>query len=1051
MSSKIQGIVVEIGGDTTKLGKALEQVNRTSKALQTELKGVNSLLKYDPSNTNLLVQKQELLAQSIEKAKEKLKKLKDVQGQVEKSFEDGKIGVEEYRDFQREVASTEQKLKSLNKEMESFGSVSAQKIAVAGEKVKNVGDNLQNVGKKALGVTAGVTAMGAGIVKVGSEFDSSMKQVAATMGITAEQIENGDKSYKILEEAAKKCGETTKYSASEAADALNYLALAGYDAEKSAEVLPKVLNLAAAGNLDLATASDMVTDAMAALGLETKDLDLYIDEMAKTSQKSNTSVSQLGEATLTVAGTAKMANMSLETMNTELGILANNGIKGAEGGTHLRNIILSLTSPTDEASKALSNLGINVLDSQGNVRDLNDIMKDFNSELDGLSDGEKTEIISTIFNKTDISAVNALIKGSGEEFSNLKNELFNCDGAAQNMADTMNSSFSGQLTLLKSQIEGIAIQLSQTLIPIIKSILDKISSLLTWFSSLSSGTQKVILIIAGLAAAFGPVIIGIGKVVSSIGTIMTTVPKIVSTIKTVKIAMAGLNTTFLASPITWIIAAIVGLIAIFVTLWNKCEWFRNFWIGLWDNIKNIVSNAINGIKNFFIGIIDFFKNNWQTILLFIANPFAGAFKLLYDKCDGFRNFIDNFINGIKQFFINLGIWFANIGNWIYQNVILPIYNIFTGVCTWINDNVIQPIWLIISTVVGKIVEIISKIWEIIVAVFSVACTWVNDNVIQPIVEIVTGFIESIIIFFSNLWEAIVNIFAGIGEWFSTKFNETKELIIEVFTPIIEWFIGVYESIKQIFEFVGQWFSEKFTEAYTCIKNVFSNIGSWFSDRWNDIKSIFSVVGTWFKDRFSEAWSNIKNVFSGVGNFFGGLWNTIKDKFSSLGTSIGDAIGNSVKSGINGVISIIENTINRAVGLINGAIDLVNNIPGVSVGKIEPIQLPRLAKGSVLKKPTVFLGGEYPGADKNPEIVSPLSMIKKGVSDVLNSFMYKMQTTTVDNALNDKIYGLLERYLPGIYDRSDKDIYVDGDALIGSTISKIDERLGNLKNKRGRGQ
>jgi len=140
-----------------------------------------------------------------------------------------------------------------------------------------------------------------------------------------------------------------------------------------------------------------------------------------------------------------------------------------------------------------------------------------------------------------------------------------------------------------------------------------------------------------------------------------------------------------------------------------------------------------------------------------------------------------------------------------------------------------------------------------------------------------------------------------------------------------------------------------------------------------------------------------------------------------------------------------------VGLINGAIDLVNNIPGVSVGKIEPIQLPRLATGSVLKKPTVFLGGEYPGADKNPEIVSPLSMIKKGVSDVLNSFMYKTRTTTIDNISNDKLYSLLEKYLPGIYEKSGQDIYVDGDALVGSVISKVDEKLGDLKNKRGRGQ
>lgn len=294
-------------------------------------------------------------------------------------------------------------------------------------------------------------------VEVGTEFESAMSQVAATMGMTAEEINNGSEDYNKLAQAAKDCGKATKYSASEAGEALNYLALAGYDADKAVETLPKVLDLAAAGGMDLAYASDLVTDAMSALGMETSDLDKYIDEMAKTSQKSNTNVAQLGEATLVCAGTVSLTSQSLETMNAELGILANNGIKGAEGGTHLRNILLSLAAPTETASIAINDLRLNIKDSEGNMRDLNDIMIDMNASMSDLSDVEKTKLINQIFNKTDIAAVNALLKGTNGEYDKLVEELNNSAGAAKNMADTMNNNLKGKVTILKSALEGLGI------------------------------------------------------------------------------------------------------------------------------------------------------------------------------------------------------------------------------------------------------------------------------------------------------------------------------------------------------------------------------------------------------------------------------------------------------------------------------------------------------------------------------------------------------------------------------------------------------------------
>ncbi len=557
--------------------KTLQEVNIEMNKNYNQFKLTQSQWDKSTKSTEKLKAQQEYLGNTIEIQGDKVKVLRR---QLEELENAENKDITAIKKKQNELTNAEIKLKNYENQLKDVTSQlnnSGKAWEENGKKLEKFGTNIQNAGKKMLGVTTGITALGTGAIATAANFEDAMRQVAATMGITADEIENGSESYKILEDAAKQCGENTKYSASEAAEALNYLALAGYDAKKSAEVLPKILNLATAGNLDLATASDMVTDAMAALGMETKDLDKYIDEMAKTSQKSNTSVGQLGEATLTCAGTVKLANMSLETMNAELGILANNGIKGAEGGTHLRNIILSLTSPTDVAAKALKNLGIKVTDSSGNIRDMNDIMADFNKKLAGMSDEKKTNIISQIFNKTDISAVNALIKGSGEEFANLKKEISNSNGAAQDMADTMNSSLKGQLTLVKSQLEAIAIKLGNKLMPYVKDCVKKISDLATKFSNLNDEQTKTVLKIAGIVAAAGPLLTIVGKITSllgsgikTIGVVNQAVGVMRGTITTTSTAVNGLVTVFKTiNPITLIAAT--GITALSAAAYKYAE------------------------------------------------------------------------------------------------------------------------------------------------------------------------------------------------------------------------------------------------------------------------------------------------------------------------------------------------------------------------------------------------------------------------------------------------------------------------------------------------
>ncbi|MBO5971353.1 MAG: phage tail tape measure protein [Clostridia bacterium] len=321
------------------------------------------------------------------------------------------------------------------------------------------------IGKIVTGaVVAGTAAVGAfakSSVDAGMQFDSSMSQVAATMGKTVDEIQD-------LRDFAQEMGSKTAFSATEAADALNYMALAGYDSQKSMEMLPNVLNLAAAGGMELARASDMITDSQSALGLNMQQTNTLVDQMAAAASKSNTSVEQLGDAILTVGGTAKNLAGGTTELSTALGLLADNGIKGSEGGTALRNIILSLSAPTDKAAKQLKSLGIEAFDANGNMKPLEDIMGQFNKSLGNLTQEEKTQALNNIFNKVDLKSVNALLATSTERWGELSGAIEDSQGAAEKMANTQLDNLAGDITLFQSALEGAKIAVSDGLTPTLR-------------------------------------------------------------------------------------------------------------------------------------------------------------------------------------------------------------------------------------------------------------------------------------------------------------------------------------------------------------------------------------------------------------------------------------------------------------------------------------------------------------------------------------------------------------------------------------------------------
>ena len=585
MANRIKGITVEIGGDTTKLQTALKGVNGQIKNTQSALKDVEKLLKLDPTNTTLLAQKQKLLTQAIGETKEKLATLKTAAQQANEQLQKGEITQEQYDALQREIAETEAQLQKLESQA-SKTNQTLSKIGEVGSKVESFGNGFTNVGKKVSVASAAVTAMAA--VKTAADFESSMSQVQATMGITKDSMSTLDgqsvNTMDALSDLAKEMGAKTAFSASECAEALNYLALAGYDTQEMADTLPTVLNLAAAGGLDLALASDMVTDAMSALGMKTSDANKMVDQMAKTASSTNTSVGQLGEGILTIGATAKTVKGGTAELNTALGILANNGIKGAEGGTHLRNVILSLQSPTDTAAAQMEALGLSVYDSEGNMRSLNDVLGDLNTSMDGMTAEEKANIISKIFNKTDLSSVNALLANTGDTWTDLQTAIENSGGAAQQMADTQLDNLKGQLTILKSAVEGFAISIGDALMPMIKNIVAKIQSFVDWLNNLDEGTRQVIVKVGLFVAALGPFLVILGTVISKVGVAMQAFSKLGLKLTSFMSNAGGVSGIMgkvgaaiggISAPVVAVVAIIAVLAAAIEQLWRTKEDFRN--------------------------------------------------------------------------------------------------------------------------------------------------------------------------------------------------------------------------------------------------------------------------------------------------------------------------------------------------------------------------------------------------------------------------------------------------------------------------------------------
>ena len=826
MAGRIQGITVEIGGDTTKLQTALKGVNTEIRNTQSQLRDVDKLLKLDPGNTELLAQKHRLLGDAVKETKEKLETLKTAAEQAEQALKDGTITQDQYDGLQREIVETEQKLKSLEEQAKQSGTA-LQNIAAKGEKLKTVGDNISNVGTKLLPVTAGVVGLGTAAVKTAADFDTAMSKVAAVSGATGKDLD-------ALRDKAREMGSKTKFSASEAAEAMNYMAMAGWKTEDMLSGIEGVMNLAAASGEDLATTSDIVTDALTAFGLSAKDSGHFADILAAASSNANTNVSMMGETFKYCAPIAGALGFSAEDTAEAIGLMANAGIKGSQAGTALRTIMNNLSGDVKICGSSIGEVTVATTNADGSMRDLSDILADCRTAFAGLTESEKAQAAESLVGKNAMSGFLALMNAGEGDINKLSSAIDNCDGCAAGMAETMNDNLAGQLTILKSQLQELAISFGELLMPAIRTIVGWIQKFVDWLNSMDEGTRKVIVTIALVAAAIGPVLIIVGKVISAVGTIMTLVPKLMGIINAAKGVFAAFNAVCAANPYVLIIAAIVALVAAFIYLWNNCEEFRQFWIDLWEGIKEIAIAVWEALKAFFQAAWEAIKTTATTVWNAIKDFFSGLWE-------GIKNIFTTVVNAISTFLTTA--W-----NTI-KNTVTTVWNAIKTFFTTVWNGIKS----VITTVVNAISAFLSTAWNgiktaitTVLNAIKTAVTTVWNGIKNTITTIVNAIKNAITTAWNNIKSAVSNaanaIKNAVSNAFNTMLNGIKNVCGNIYGAVKSGFDKAINFVKNLASEAFQWGADFIGGIVNGIKSMIGKVGDAVSSVADKIRSFlhFSV-------------------------------------------------------------------------------------------------------------------------------------------------------------------------------------------------------------------
>lgn len=906
MANNAENVTTKFKVDVSDLKKNITTANNTIKLLNAEMKNISAGMEKGAETADTLAAKMQKQSQIVDAEKSKLNALKEQLQRLVQAQESGANVVndltrkyqqaaeqygansEEAKKYLQELNKAEaaqdknaQAIERLNvqivnqdtavknaqQQLGAYGDALSSMnndAAQAADSADDLSESLDGVNDSAEETTGGgLTAFGVALanlaadiiasaiskmkelitetIEVGKTFDTSMSNVGAISGATADEMD-------ALRDKAKEMGASTKFSASQVSDGFGYMAMAGWKTEQMIDGIDGVLNLAAASGSDLATTSDIVTDALTAMGLQAGDAAHLADVMAAASSNANTNVEMMGETFKYVAPVAGSLGYSVEDTATAIGLMANAGIKSSQAGTALRGALTRITKPSKEAQKAMLDLGLAtetttksidskkleaaqnkvtdktlnleksqiaynnalnkygaessqaqtaainlekaqnalaqaqaevkreqagtitqtqfnsqlITDENGNMRDLADVMEILRNSFKDLSADEKAQAASALFGTNAMSGMLAIINASDEDFNNLSNAIENADGKAAEMAETMQDNLGGDVTKAKSNLESFQLMLYEKFQPTLRKGVEAINKLIDKFKWLITNSDKVKKKLKQIA----PVITGIGTAIATFLVIINKsaiIGAFVTGLTAIKTAFVGLWAVLAANPVGLVVAAIAGLVAAFVTLWNTSEEFRNFWIELWDTVKSAVTGAIEAV------------GAW----------FKSAF-------DGAELFKEEFISA----------------------------------------------------------------WE------SIKAAW-----------------SATVDFFAGIWDGIKTVFSTVDAWFKTVFTGAWNNTKNAFSTVKTTFAGVWNNIKAAFSTVGTWFKTTFETAWTNIKSVFSNVGDFFGGIWETIKTKFTDVGT--------------KVGEAIGGAFKSVINSVLETVENTINAVPDAINSAI--------------------------------------------------------------------------------------------------------------------------------------------------------------
>ena len=994
MAGRIKGITVEIGGDTTGLEKALKNVNSTIKNTQSQLKDVNRLLKLDPGNTELITQKQRALKDAIGATSEKLETLKQAQEQAKQQLENGDLGQDKYDALQREIIETEQELRRLQEEAAST-SVALSKIDQAGKKMEAFGDSVTSAGQKIMPASMAVAGLGAAAVKTAADFDTSMSKVAAVSGATGDDLD-------ALRDKAREMGAKTKFSASEAADAMNYMAMAGWKTGDMLEGIEGIMNLAAASGEDLATTSDIVTDALTAFGLTAQDSGHFADILAAASSNANTNVSMMGETFKYCAPIAGALGFSAEDTAEAIGLMANAGIKSTQAGTALRTIMNNLAGEVKITGAALGEVTIATTNADGSMRDLSDILSDCRGAFSQLSESEQAAAAEALVGKNAMSGFLALMNAGEGDIEKLSSAIDSCsdtfvktvggaiipmsqaleegvewieeyNGVSEKMAAVMQDNLGGQLTILKSQIQELAISFGEMLTPAIRAIVSRVQAFVDKLNGMSESQRKAVLTIGLVIAALGPLLVILGTVISRVGVAMQGFVKLATGVKKLGVAVKAGTGIFgklcaalggISAPILAVISVIAVLVAAFKHLWDTNEEFRNAITAIWNGIVSKIQafcqgivDRLNALGFEFGSIVDVLKSLWNGLCQFLAPVFEAAFSVVSTVLGT----VLDVITGLLDVFIGL----------------------FTG--NW------SQLW-------DGVKEIFSGVWEAITGLFDTAL-----NLLKSLAEVILGW-------FGTTWESV---WTGIRSFFETIWNR-----------IVAFFTGIWNSIVSTV-------TAQINAVKTVVTTVFTAIKTTASTIWNGIKTAISTVVDGIKSKVSSAFESVKStatsLFNGIKNTATSVWNGIK---TAIVTPI-EAARDKIRSALDAVRGFFSG-LKLQLPHIKLPHFRVSGTLSISPPSVPHLSIDWYKEGGIMTKPTVFgMNGSalMAGGEAGSEAILPLSGFYKQLEAMLTE---KLNMHNV------------EKYLAVIAANSGKGIYLDDGTLVGRLLPAIDSGLGHTQ-------